>query len=125
MKFEHEPGCVPLDSAENFKDLLGGLRDHLCTSKTTRAFYVDMAQEFYAALPAKRQHQHKLPTDRNFEDYLKFQWPTIKTIVRNKHQLRWGYVRKGDGTPHTIHILSDIVASAERAVSTPIPGIPM
>jgi hypothetical protein len=37
--------------------------------------------------------------------------------MRNHNRLLWGYVLKGDGAPHTIHILSDIVVSAELAVS--------
>jgi hypothetical protein len=43
MKIEDEAGCLTSDGTENFKSLLGGLRNHLCTSKTTCAFYVDMA----------------------------------------------------------------------------------
>jgi hypothetical protein len=54
-----------------------------------------------------------VPTDRDFKNYLRFEWPTIKTIICSEDKLLWGYVYKGNGTPHTIHILSDIVASAE------------
>jgi hypothetical protein len=120
INFENEAGCLPLGSANNFQELLRAMRKHILSSKSTRSFYIAMAEQFYTSLDANLQKVNTIPTDDDFKKYVKFEWPTIKTVIRRNDKIVWGYVRKGQGTPHTIHILSDIVASAERAVSTQI-----
>ena len=125
MLFEYEPGCVSPRSAPHFQRLLVDIRKHLYASRTTRAAYVEIGEEFHSSLSIDLQHQYKVPTDNDFKRYIESQWPTIKTVNRRKDKLLWGYVFKGDGTPHTIHILSDVVASAERAVSILILAILM
>jgi hypothetical protein len=120
MEFEHELGSTPPGESANLVALLTWIRNHLCFSKSTRAIYVTMAKEFFNSLPLDVQQKSKIPEDKDFQDYVNFKWPKIKTFNCGQKKFRWGYVRKGGETPHTIHIISGIVESAERAVSTHI-----
>jgi hypothetical protein len=47
MQFEHGDYSVTLESAPNFRGLLADICQHLCTSQSTRAVYVEIAHQFY------------------------------------------------------------------------------
>jgi hypothetical protein len=121
MEFDNEPNAIAPSDATNFVDLLTEIREHLCESKETRNIYVEMSKMFFDSLPADIQRASKIATDADFKSYIEQCWPLIKTFTFNPTpgaKFRWGYVQKGCNNPHIIHILSDIVLSAEKAVST-------
>jgi hypothetical protein len=120
MEFGNEPGSVSPGKAQNLVRLLTGIRDHLSKSQSTRAIYLAMAKEYFESLPSATQQESKIPDDQDYKDFIDCNWPKIKTFISTgrKRKVRWGYVCKGYESPHTIHILSDIVVSAEKAVST-------
>jgi hypothetical protein len=120
MEFENEPGAISPNNAHNFVALLTAIRDHLCQSAETRSIYIEMSKKFFDSLPLDIQRESQIASDGDFKNYVEHQWPTIKTFTFSPGQekFRWGYVHKGCDTPHTIHIVSDIIKSAENAVST-------
>jgi hypothetical protein len=120
MAFDNKQNAIAPNDATNFVALLTGIRDHLCESKETRNIYIEMTRKFFDSLPADIRRESKIATDADFKRYVEHRWPLIKTFTFNPalDKFRWGYVQKGCDTPHTIHIVSDIVLSAEKAVST-------
>ncbi|KAF5372352.1 hypothetical protein D9615_009266 [Tricholomella constricta] len=111
--FEKDDDCIDLRNADNFLDLLDAIRSHLLNSSSSRWVYVNTAQRFYASLRPDLQSVMSRPEDQDFLSHVRSNWPVMRSVKSLSGRVRWGYVAKGPGEPHTINILTDIVEVAE------------
>lgn len=89
-------------------------------SESTRAIYIAMADMSLTALPQDVRETFSKPSDQDFLNYVTSEWPTFSsfTEIGSTLPVTWGFVEMGAQEPHKVNILSDIVVSAESAVST-------
>jgi len=112
--FRHEENAIKLQQSSLFVSLLKDIRSHLLDSKTTRAVYVSVADQFFHALRAEVQEIFTKPTDQDFYNYIFSNWPTFSSFkAQTSNQITWGRVQKGHLEPNEVNILSSIVESAD------------